>query len=541
MKKLFSVLAGIMLLFSFCTGAAAEETVRAGSTVTFGRYPQFSGEEPIEWTVLEVREGKALLLSRYLLDMRIYYPVAENTTWEKSSIRKWLNSGFLDAAFSEAEQTAILLTDVDNSDAQGNPEYERSHGGCDTQDRLFLLSFHEAFDLYFSGDEERICPATDYAVTRSTYSAGSDGAGWWWLRSPGYYQSNAAVAGSDGTLRSVENKRVGGGIRPALWVDTGSAAFLSGLKAGSDASMPEKKGISAADLAGTWFGMEMDDERVSGGNSDFRMLRFDPEGNRLDMLRSNGYYPEYYSGTYRVEGNTLIFTQTDGEYSYDEEININLLDGKLLMNWYGRCALSRVSDGLFQEDPEASPYLGENRKYIFSAAENGSLMIGACLDDSETVEVPGTILDQPVTEIGSMVFSSDTYRHIILPDGITNIGSQAFSGAGQLESVRLPPTLVSIQYNAFEYCRGLTKVVIPEGTKFIGSDAFMSCDELRSVILPESLEEMEDNPFSVEDTNKILFRVKKGSYAESWCLENGIKCRALDETEWEQLLLNLAE
>ncbi len=124
----------------------------AGSTVTFGHYEQDgntgNGPEPIEWIVLDVQEGKSLLLSKYGLDKIAYHTSKQNITWEKSTLRRWLNKIFMNSAFTAEEQTAVLMTKVDNSEIQGSSKF-RTDGGNNTEDYLFLLSYREAFELFF--------------------------------------------------------------------------------------------------------------------------------------------------------------------------------------------------------------------------------------------------------------------------------------------------------------------------------------------------------------------------------------------------------
>ena len=133
-----------------------------GSVVTFGAYEQDNdlenGKEPIEWIVLDVQDGKSLLISRYALDYMIYNPDGRVATWETCSLRKWLNSTFVEDAFSSEEQemipTVTVITDK-NPDHDTNP-------GRDAQDRVFLLSIQEA-EKYFASEEERKCKPSPYA------------------------------------------------------------------------------------------------------------------------------------------------------------------------------------------------------------------------------------------------------------------------------------------------------------------------------------------------------------------------------------------
>ena len=91
--------------------AAETDGIQAGDYVYFGRYPQkniSADPTPIEWLVLDVQDGKALVISRYLLEKKEYNPGWGSVTWEDSAIREWLNSEFLNTAFSQEEQKAIL-------------------------------------------------------------------------------------------------------------------------------------------------------------------------------------------------------------------------------------------------------------------------------------------------------------------------------------------------------------------------------------------------------------------------------------------------
>ena len=142
----------LVLCFAVMANAEEPQKVSVGDIITFGRYEQDNitifGPEPIEWIVLDVQDGKALLLSRYGL-----YPQKYNTewiavTWENCTLRAWLNDDFLNEAFSSEEQSSILVTEVDNSDAQcfdwTTVEGDKTTGGNNTEDKIFLLSCAEA-------------------------------------------------------------------------------------------------------------------------------------------------------------------------------------------------------------------------------------------------------------------------------------------------------------------------------------------------------------------------------------------------------------
>lgn len=225
---------------------------RPGDIVSFGAYPQGKNGEvyAIEWLVLDVRDGKALLLSRYGLDAKPYHNTWKKVTWKDCSLRAWLNSSFMQNAFTSSEQNRILLTDVDNSAGQGfnySSVYDlprRDTGGADTQDQLFLLSYAEAYrymggishsreSMPISNMKARVQP-TDYAIARGAYSSGTNKvpyqfytedrafSGEWWLRSPGYSLDEASMVGANGYLgcSAVDcSLRLDlCCVRPAMWI-----------------------------------------------------------------------------------------------------------------------------------------------------------------------------------------------------------------------------------------------------------------------------------------------------------------------------------
>ena len=201
-------------------------SITVGSIVTFGSYEQDNynrgSKEPIEWIVLDVMENKLLLISRYALDCLAYCTGHDTVAWETSNVRAWLNNQFLNTAFTENEQNAILITEVDNSKSQGYIHYG-DNGGANTQDRLFLLSYTEAWKYFFK-NSDRVCKPTKAAVKRGAFESSISGNCPWWLRSPGYTTDYVAAVDVDGNRGG--NLKYGTlAIRPAMWVDSSNAPF----------------------------------------------------------------------------------------------------------------------------------------------------------------------------------------------------------------------------------------------------------------------------------------------------------------------------
>jgi len=165
-----------------------------GYIIQFGDY---------DWRVLDVQDGKALIITENITESRTYHSDYVEMTWEQSDIRAYLNGEFYNSFSSEERERIIATTVINDSNRHG------ISGGNDTTDKIFLLSINEA-NIYFADDSARIA----FNADSEPYS--------WWLRSPGFNAYMAAQVKSDGNVFfDVNNQDVNNvmlGVRPAMWV-----------------------------------------------------------------------------------------------------------------------------------------------------------------------------------------------------------------------------------------------------------------------------------------------------------------------------------
>lgn len=147
--------------------------------VYFGSYYQSDAtgkkKDPIKWRVLSLDGKVATVLADSVLDVRQYVESDDSqkeATWETSSLRMWLNDGFLKTAFSEEEQNGILSTTVSTAN---NKSYG-SVGGNDTEDKVYIPSYadmkNSAYGFSTTWTEQsktRLASKTNYFSTRSDY------------------------------------------------------------------------------------------------------------------------------------------------------------------------------------------------------------------------------------------------------------------------------------------------------------------------------------------------------------------------------------
>ena len=93
-----------------------------------------------------------------------------------------------------------------------------------------------------------------------------------------------------------------------------------------------------------------------------------------------------------------------------------------------------------------------------------------------------TIIPNTVTSIGENAFSGCTgLTSITIPDSVIGIGDSAFSYCSGLTSITIPDRVTSIGKSAFNYCKGLTSVTIPNSVTSIGKWAFSHCTGITSI------------------------------------------------------------
>ena len=196
------------------------KNLNIGDYIALGTYEQdnnFSnGSEQILWKVIGREEDRLLVISLYALDCQRYHETFDNVTWQTCTLRQWLNEYFFNTAFNEMERAMISTVTVT---PDRNPVYD-TYSGNATQDKIFLLSIAET-KKYMPRGEQRLCWPTEYAVAQGAWVS-SEGECWWWLRTPGDTQADAAgvFAGEGGIHEGgndVDNDE--NAIRPAMWIE----------------------------------------------------------------------------------------------------------------------------------------------------------------------------------------------------------------------------------------------------------------------------------------------------------------------------------
>ena len=300
--------------------------------------------EPIKWRVLGNPVDpngnpfpELVLLSDQNLDCKQYHEQNTSITWEGSTIRKWLNDGFMKVAFSPDEGKAIRTTRVRNKKSveyTPNPYYEDMDGSNDTMDQIFLLSINDAQnDAYgFTNDrfgtETRKAKNTAYAIAKGISSTNT-GNGHWWLRSPGIDGLPSLVI-DDGAINyygpSIDTGIIG--VRPAFNLELSSALFTSAAVGGKSSG---DVGAGSLESVGTNSSNEWKLTVEDDTHKDFKVDEaWSCDGKNL-YIEYSGAVPgdnEYISAIIKNENNVIKYYGKLAEVSDSGKATVNF-DGKM--------------------------------------------------------------------------------------------------------------------------------------------------------------------------------------------------------------------
>ena len=106
------------------------------------------------------------------------------------------------------------------------------------------------------------------------------------------------------------------------------------------------------------------------------------------------------------------------------------------------------------------------------------------------------IIPNSVTSIGDDAFSGcESLQSVTIPNSVTSIGDEAFSRCTSLQCVTIPNSVKSIGIGAFSGCESLQSVTIPNSVTSIGDGAFSRCESLQSITIPNSVTSIGDGAF----------------------------------------------
>ena len=150
----------------------------------------------------------------------------------------------------------------------------------------------------------------------------------------------------------------------------------------------------------------------------------------------------------------------------------------------------------------------EGEKYKCSTI--GSWAFEGCMN-IETVIIPTS-----VTRISSHAFALSGITSLSIPTSITKIESVTFEQCSRLVSIEIPSSVTEIEYSAFYYCTALKSISFPSSIKKIGDMALDGCSSLTAIHCSWTTPPALDSPINQDGVySKATLYVPRG-YASSY-------------------------
>ncbi|HAQ56917.1 MAG TPA: hypothetical protein DCR44_05930 [Acholeplasmatales bacterium] len=136
------------------------------------------------------------------------------------------------------------------------------------------------------------------------------------------------------------------------------------------------------------------------------------------------------------------------------------------------------------------PTMTDEDGFIYEANGAGSYTVYLDnLIDQETIVVPSTYNDRPITAVGTKYDSADGItRTVTIPEGVLTILPYAFSHWRALATVELPASIWGLLTGAFYGCESLTSFTVPEQVITIQARVFEGCIRLASLVIGENVQ-----------------------------------------------------
>ncbi|MBO5703635.1 MAG: leucine-rich repeat protein [Bacteroidaceae bacterium] len=99
--------------------------------------------------------------------------------------------------------------------------------------------------------------------------------------------------------------------------------------------------------------------------------------------------------------------------------------------------------------------------------------------------------------IGNAAFPGRDIQLVYIPDGVREIGDEAFKDCHHILTLNIPESVEKIGAHCFESLKSLTYLSLSSNLKVIPTNAFAFCESLKRVIIPEGVEVLELDAFAL--------------------------------------------
>ena len=165
-------------------------------------------------------------------------------------------------------------------------------------------------------------------------------------------------------------------------------------------------------------------------------------------------------------------------------------------------------------------YVGQGGAVVIPSELDGHRVVGIKYDVFARKDyITSVVIPEGVTSIGSKAFFYClNMTEVVIPDSVREIGEYAFARCKSLTSISfpdhveemgesicanctslvrasLPKNRTSISRSLFYECESLSEIIIPDVVTVIGDEAFWGCKSLSEIKLPDHLKSINGNAF----------------------------------------------
>ncbi len=301
--------------------------------------------------------------------------------------------------------------------------------------------------------------------------------------------------------------------------------------------------------------------------------QFTEESSEEDNYITSGDYKYSVSVNSEGEETALLeeYTGDDTKVEIPEEIDGYTVSGLGDMTFYLNDKITEITIPASLEDFGYYPFYGctslmefkvDKEHEIYKSDNDGAIVgkDGLAIMAYPTGKNPETytVADGIVAINASAFAMCSNLKEITFPDSVEFIGNFAFSECTALEKLELPDNLTAIGNFTFSTCTALSEVKLPKNLKKIGNASFYKCESLKLIDFPSNLTEIGQAAFcgtgmtsitipptissigysafgfytdeedQIVANDKFVIMGYNGTYAQTYCTENGIEFVSLD-------------
>ena len=225
---------------------------------------------------------------------------------------------------------------------------------------------------------------------------------------------------------------------------------------------------------------------ISDNVTSIGIRAFDCCNNLKTVFVGNGVESIGNSAFYSTSLTTVIISRTSSAPSINGTPFYPNLDLKIYV--------PMDSNGNIPDDYKSGNWGIYNSNHMLVASKKSGTCAVAYKNHVLTVVGCGAMANGSLISLG-FSYNLNDITSVVIEEGVTHIGGDAFKGCSNLASVTIPASVTSIGNGAFENC-GLTAVTIPASVTSIGGSAFKGCSNLPSINISANVQSIGSGAFS---------------------------------------------